>query len=53
MRKDQKVCPLTTLALKVLEGWFLGKDERKRGALYNAWVKSKNCRLIPESAANL
>jgi hypothetical protein len=30
MGKDQKVSPLTTLALKVLEEWFLGKNERKR-----------------------
>jgi hypothetical protein len=31
----------------------LEKNERKIGALSNALVKSKNCRLIPESAANL
>jgi hypothetical protein len=34
-------------------GMVLEKNERKRGALHNARVKSKNYRLIPESAANL
>jgi hypothetical protein len=43
---------LKTLALKVLEGWFLVENESRRGALSNARVKSKNCRLIPKSAAN-
>jgi hypothetical protein len=41
MGKDLKVCPLTTLALKVLEGWFLGKMKEKEELYAMRWSNQK------------